>query len=525
MEYAPPEFQFTGLQFNPANFDNPLLTTSSGGVVPDPLVIGEIDTNLIKATSPSLLVSLYENALNAVNLGWSSLNELNLSSYLMYFRSNAMYFQNFTDDCKFVIDATLDNLGLIFYPNTSITGFQAGSIRVTNISAPSADDLGTIQITGATLKTPLNIISNTLSSALNLFTTQTGNITLGGFSVTNILNLQAKSIQIASSLITGLIDLSAKTININNGTGNATYIGSLSLNAGTIATNGVTDIFLSPTNIAGKIKLSGGQDLEPSNVAKNMLIGNDITSANLLLGNSTYPPSCLATATTANHITNYSTVSSLISNAFTGAVSINPTGSGNTNINATSNTGTVSIGNSASTTTMLGIVNIGNSGTSTITVGNSGTLINVGYPLTPIYTYNATTGANIVGAIGYIYVGTYTGGVGGAGATPWALGTLTLPVGVFYLSANITYRIQTTPTSGTGYVTAYISDAGGTRYAYSRIPSPAPLVDANYSTNISAVISITTASTVLTTWCALQWTTGLMNKIGTDYRFTATRIA
>ena len=165
-----------------------------------------------------------------------------------------------------------------------------------------------------------------------------------------------------------------------------------------------------------------------------------------------------------------------------------------------------------------------NEGTTLLTSNNNWTGSNTFPAITPSssITYNASTGTPI-GTIGYTYVGTYTGGTGGAGNADWTLGTLTLPIGLFFVSANISWRIQGTPTTGTGHITTFITD-GTTKYGYSRIPSPAPLVD-TYATNVNAVICITTASTVISAVANLKWTSGLMNKIGTEFRFTATRIA
>lgn len=70
--------------------------------------------------------------------------------------------------------------------------------------------------------------------------------------------------------------------------------------------------FLLPNSIyMGDVKIQTNT-IEPNTVANGLSIGSTITSANLTLGNATYPPSCTATATSANHICNYSTVQSLI---------------------------------------------------------------------------------------------------------------------------------------------------------------------------------------------------------------------
>ena len=165
-----------------------------------------------------------------------------------------------------------------------------------------------------------------------------------------------------------------------------------------------------------------------------------------------------------------------------------------------------------------------NEGTTLLSSTNNWTGSNTFTPITPSssITYSPTNGT-VEGAIGYTYSASYTGGTGGAGAADWPLGAIPLPKGVYFLSACVSYRIQTTPTNGIGYITSYIGD-GTNKYGYSRIPSPAPLVNNDYATNINAVICLNTDTTV-TAYCNLNWSTGLMNKIGNQFKFTATRIA
>lgn len=74
--------------------------------------------------------------------------------------------------------------------------------------------------------------------------------------------------------------------------------------------------------------------VEPNTVANGLAIGSTITSANLTLGNATYPPSCAATATSANHICNYATVNSLIA-AGGSLLTSNNTWSGSNRFNTT----------------------------------------------------------------------------------------------------------------------------------------------------------------------------------------------
>jgi hypothetical protein len=95
-------------------------------------------------------------------------------------------------------------------------------------------------------------------------------------------------------------------------------------------TVGTTDIVSTQItlNASGKVRVGGGQDIEPVTPANPMYIGKDITSANLFLGNASYPPSCTATATLANHICNYSTVQSLVAGGGGSILSANNTFTG-----------------------------------------------------------------------------------------------------------------------------------------------------------------------------------------------------
>ena len=134
---------------------------------------------------------------------------------------------------------------------------------------------------------------------ITLYTNTTGNINTGSYS-TNLNTVRGNNTTLSSSLLTQ-IDSGTK-VNISSPT---------------------LDLVVS-----GKVNIGGGQDIEPLVLSNGLKIGNDITSSNLLLGNATYPPSCTATATTANHICNYSTVQALVAGGGGSILSSNNTFTG-----------------------------------------------------------------------------------------------------------------------------------------------------------------------------------------------------
>jgi hypothetical protein len=138
------------------------------------------------------------------------------------------------------------------------------------------------------------------------------------------------SIQLGSA-VTGTTFVDGNVVYVN-GTNTVTFTaGSLmDFRSPTIRLNTVT-----PTDpvTACDVKIVSNT-VEPNTVANGLAIGSTITSANLTLGNATYPPSCTATATSANHICNYSTVQSLIS-AGGSLLSSNNTWSGTNRFNNT----------------------------------------------------------------------------------------------------------------------------------------------------------------------------------------------
>jgi hypothetical protein len=190
--------------------------------------------------------------------------------------------------------------GIITYDDGAGTVISGGTITVNTL------DVTTLDVNNIQGKAPADNIT--------LYTNTTGNIRLGELS-TNLNTISGATLDLRST------DLVFDTNNDTDfETGN-----NLLMN-----TVGVTDIISTQItlNASGKVRIGGGQDLEPVTPANPMYIGKDITSANLFLGNATYPPSCTATATLANEICNYSTVQSLVAGGGSSILSSNNTFTG-----------------------------------------------------------------------------------------------------------------------------------------------------------------------------------------------------
>jgi len=175
-----------------------------------------------------------------------------------------------------------------------------------------------------------------------------GSITTDSFNVTNFNcdNIQGITPDDDISLYTdtsGLatIQLGSAVTGTTFVDGNVVYVNganTVTFTAGSLMDFRSPTIRLNPTVTTDPVKACDvkivSNTVEPNTVANGLAIGSTITSANLTLGNATYPPSCTATATSANHICNYSTVQSLIS-AGGSLLSSNNTWSGTNRFNNT----------------------------------------------------------------------------------------------------------------------------------------------------------------------------------------------
>jgi hypothetical protein len=146
--------------------------------------------------------------------------------------------------------------------------------------------------------------------------------------------------------------------------------------------------------------------------------------------------------------------------SFRGRTDINTIGSANTNIGTGTNTGTITIGNAASTG------------------------LNIGEPMTPTYLYNSsTTGTNIDGTIGYMYFGTYTAGTGVLGNnTTTTSSTISINKNGVYL---ITYS-QGIKCTNAGTISRWVlyfqpkNDTNGTEGNYGLISQFGPSIVTNH---------------------------------------------
>ena len=78
--FAPPDFIFNGINFNPNFYDNPLLTAGSGGSIPNPLPVAQLNTNTIQALNDVVPVNLYTTLSNALTLGNSLITNIVIES-------------------------------------------------------------------------------------------------------------------------------------------------------------------------------------------------------------------------------------------------------------------------------------------------------------------------------------------------------------------------------------------------------------------------------------------------------------
>jgi len=569
MEYAPPEFQFTGLQFNPNFFDEPLLEpTGGGGAVPDPLIINELDTNLIQAKVPASPVSLYQNALFYVNLGWSSLPELNLTALASILRTDQFAIQDLTDTCKMIFDTAINTASLTFFPNTGVTGFRAGSIVGTNASVPTADDEGTMTITGGILSTPLTIVSNAISSTLNLFNTQTGIISIGNglgtirlsntitsqftSSAQNLFSTTIGNIILGGSLTNSLIipNTVTSTTTANNQDLFTTTTADINL-GGTSTTKVVVPNTIASASLAnnqnlfntttGNIFLGNSTASSTSQLNLNaqnngiINIGNAVSrtadirilngtncTGNLLIGGGTSYGGNIQIATNTNALNTMTIGTNVFSSMIIRGINYSNqsqninlntgSGTGVVNISNGTSSGNVNIGNSATANiNILGVVNTNTSGSTNTNIGsgsNTGT-VSIGNTTSTAVNILAPTNINTSGAVATnIGSGTNTGTITLGNTT-----TTTLNIG-----KPMTTTYGYTAGSGTNIV-------GTIGYVYN---SPSPSFGAlgnNAFTTIDAmplgvgvyIVNATVTYTCTTAGSCTKFQLGIANNANTDY--------
>lgn len=293
-------------------YDDGAGTTISGGVVSTNTInLQNLNINEIQGIVPADNITLYTDTTGDIQFGDNATNlrigDFSTSTYVTGTALNLIGLNNTlidttTDttiqsgnDCN--ITSTNDN-SITSLNNTNITAV-ANLIMDASGNTRIGDNSVTTDVNGQTLN-----LGNTLGS---------NNINLGNGTGTNFLYLNSKTFTgIYSNLSTGSIDFQANQVSICSGLGKTVFISNIKTTASGLTTNGITDFSIGSTSALGKVKITGAQRIEPSVPATGLKIGEDITSANLILGNATYPPICNATATTGKQITNYDTVFGMI---------------------------------------------------------------------------------------------------------------------------------------------------------------------------------------------------------------------
>lgn len=233
-------------------------------------------------------------------------NNCSITSYDTYITSS--------NNCS--ITSTLDTnifsgnaLNIQTTNDTTITSFNNTtilSVNDCNIDASNNLRMGDFAVTTDINGQTLNLNNTT---GLNL-------INIGNNVGTSFMYLNSKTYTgIYSTLATGSVDIQANQVSINSGNGKTTFIGDTKITAASFTTNGATNLTIGGTATNSKVLITGGHQIEPRTPATGLKIGEDIVSANFFLGNSTYPPSCNATATTGKQICNYDTVLGMIGGA------------------------------------------------------------------------------------------------------------------------------------------------------------------------------------------------------------------
>jgi hypothetical protein len=354
-------------------------TTIEGGkVITNILEISNLNVNNIQGKLPANNITLYTNTTGNVNIADNaanirmgdnsnittiSANTLNLKgivdTYLdtnndTYILSgnninsqatNNMTMETFTGSINF--NSAVDTY-IITGNNCSITSYDTYITSSNNCSITSTLDTNifsgnalNIQTTNDTTITSFN--NTTILSVNDCNIDASNNLRMGDFAVTTDINGQTLNLNnttglnlinigngtgtsfmylnsktytgIYSTLATGSVDIQANQVSINSGNGKTTFIGDTKITAASFTTNGATNLTIGGTATNSKVLITGGHQIEPRTPATGLKIGEDIVSANFFLGNSTYPPSCNATATTGKQICNYDTVLSMIGGA------------------------------------------------------------------------------------------------------------------------------------------------------------------------------------------------------------------
>jgi len=329
MEYPPPTFSFSGLQFNPEIFENQIVE-AVGGVVPDPLPIGELDTNNIQAENNANPVTLYTTLANSLTLGNTLINQLFIKTKSALFgdygigTSISMVFTSLLSvACEFygdIANPSIKTANIVATPSPTFPlTSNNGSLRVQaytldifttelltpanvlarNNTLPQAlyyDHAADISL-GNTSGTGTLLLSNTirsqiLANTLNLFTGQTGQINLGSTGVLRLTN------NIISNVVGSTLDLfSSQTGQINLG---SSGILRLTNNIVSNAIGSTLDLFTTQT---GQINLGGAT--AGTIRLLNTLVSNATANALSLFTTQTGDISLGGTGQITNNVSNF----------------------------------------------------------------------------------------------------------------------------------------------------------------------------------------------------------------------------
>ena len=521
--FEPPDFSFTGLQFNADIFENPLTET-----IPDPFPITELNTNNIQAKTLGTPVTLYTNFNDLITLGGSLVPAIvisSLASALAYVTIQTKYFYVASVDGLRSVKTIFDvNIVQEFWADPASSTKTAQITVVPNLITPTIDNTGSYQIDAESLITP-NILSS-VSPSVNqlLYTTTTAPIIIGTAS---------SSVQILStSLTTPNTIVSETTGSIQNVFATTTgqiRIGAsssaISLLSNVLANNiGVVDPLSTVVSLFTNFTFGTTSTLAFGNA---FLVSLTTKAQSLITYFDTYN---LRSNTNANQriqqtfpSTTTHTQSYFIDNGNSGVETCRVSVSqGSTPL--VTNTGNLTL-----TGGQIGVigdtVNLSNTGASSV--------INVNAQLKPAYAYTAGTGVSNPSAIGYTLFGSasipglLTSGVNVTRAT------ISIPVdGVYQM--NYCNAILSTASSNIIYFRSFVTVFNGSgvyqgALGVSNITFISTIAADVFYMNGSAVFIVTgaTALNPFTFNLILSplFFGAFFASSNNDFRFTVTRIA
>jgi hypothetical protein len=371
-------------------------------------------------------------------------------------------------------------------------------------------------------------------------TSNSGNIYIGsGQSTTG-------DIYIASNNYLGTTGATTSNVFIGGSSTATRFNGTVSICAYSPAA-GINNITIGSDKSVHTLKGSALKLNSTNTTINTVALGSVQSSTNSLLGTALYLNSSNTTTNTValgsqTSTTNTLTGTTLYLNNTNGVSNINYLGGSNTtitdikganiNINSTYLVAgnTINIGNNLATIEAKALtmnLNSNNVSVNTINLGGSVSIINA-YPITPSsgITYNATTGTNIVGTIGYVYRGSFSGGSLPSSSLQQIGSIASVPAGVYYVSASVAVDCtvagqiqhqQYSLDTGNSVVTFAITGTGtGT--------APGNCLVRIYYGNVSGVICLTTTTSLFVRvfW---QYSGGTFARSGNSFQFTAVRIA